>query len=55
MESYNEFLNRVNAFETQSFGIALEDFKPSNSVFQKVDSNNRFAHFFGDTVVLIYL
>ena len=51
MESYNEFLNRVNAFETPTFGIAQEDFKPSDSVFQKVDSNNRFAHFFGDTVV----
>ncbi len=51
MESYNDFLNRVNAFETPTFGIALEDFKPSNSVFQKVTSNNRFAPFYGDTIV----
>ena len=51
MESYSEFLERIGSFEVPELGINVNNFTPSNSVLQKVDENNRFSPFFGDTVV----
>ena len=51
MESYNDFMKRIGSFEKPSLSINTQDFSPSQSVFQKVDENNFFSHFYGDTIV----
>ena len=51
MESYSEFMNRISSFERPQLGIDFDNFRPSNSVLQKVDENNGFSPFYGDTVV----
>jgi len=52
MESYQEFLNRINSFE-KNFDLSQEDFRPKQAVLDKVDENNQFRPFYGDTTVFV--
>ncbi|MCH5297031.1 MAG: hypothetical protein J1E85_05110 [Ruminococcus sp.] len=51
MESYIEFLNRINSFQKSELVLDNSNFNPNASVFSKVDDNNKFSLFYGDTVV----
>lgn len=51
METYREFLNRIDSFEKKSCSFATGDFKGNPSLEKKVHSNNTFRPFYGDTVV----
>ncbi len=51
METYREFLDRINSFEKKELIFGSEYFKGNPSILQKVDQNNRFRDFYGDTVV----
>jgi len=51
MESYKDFLGRINSFEKRELYLGDEYFKVNASLSQKVDRNNRFQAFFGDTIV----
>lgn len=51
MESYNDFLNRINQFETGEVFYGNDYFNPNPSVHQKVNPDNTFKAFFGDTIV----
>lgn len=51
MESYKEFLSRINSFEKQELWLGNEYFTINPSVHQKVNDNNSFKTFYGDTVV----
>lgn len=51
METYNEFLNRINSFEKKEIYLGDDFFKGSESIALKVDENNGFKPFYGDTVV----
>lgn len=51
METYQEFLSRISAFETKKIDYGNNYFKSNPSIIQKVDTNNRFRNFFGDTIV----
>lgn len=51
METYREFLDRINSFEKKRINFGDGDFKGNPSIANKVDGNNSFARFYGDTVV----
>lgn len=51
MESYNEFLTRINEFEKPELNLGKGNFMVNPSLKNKVDSNNKLKPFFGDTVV----
>ena len=51
MESYEEFLNRINSIEKLDFPLQEEYFIPDQSTYNKVDANNEFRAFYGDTTV----
>jgi len=51
MESYRDFLERINSFEKRELYLGDEYFKGNPSLSQKVDRINRFRAFFGDTIV----
>lgn len=51
MESFKEFKDRINAFETREIDLGREYFNVNHSLVHKVGKNNRFKPFFGDTVV----
>lgn len=51
MESYNEFLERVFSFETETMSFGGGDFRTNPSVYKKVADNRQFINFYGDTVV----
>lgn len=51
METYREFLNRINSFEKKSWSFAPGNFKGNPSLEKKVHPNNTFRPFYGDTVV----
>ena len=51
METYHEFLNRINCFEKREITFGNEYFKVSPSVSLKVGNDNKFKKFYGDTVV----
>lgn len=51
MESYNEFLNRINSFQKRVCELGEGDFMVNPSLKNKVDKNNCFKPFYGDTVV----
>ena len=51
METYNEFLNRINSFEKKKPEFGEVSFIVNQSLAQKVDSTNKFRQFYGDTVV----
>lgn len=51
METYSEFLSRINSFEKSKLNLETNNFSPNPSLIKKVDSNNKFNKFYGDTVV----
>lgn len=51
MENYQAFLARINFFETSEIYFGKEPFVTNPSVSQKVDEQNKFRKFYGDTVV----
>ncbi|MDE5590805.1 MAG: hypothetical protein K2J60_16995 [Acetatifactor sp.] len=55
METYQEFLDRINSFEKKELSYGLdcgnEYFKGNSSISFKVDKNNTFRNFYGDTIV----
>lgn len=51
METYRDFLNRINSFEKKEMFLGDGYFMSSPSISQKVDKNNRFQPFYGDTIV----
>ncbi|MBQ2800770.1 MAG: hypothetical protein IJF03_05205 [Lachnospiraceae bacterium] len=51
MESYQSFLDRINSFEKSEVDFGDEYFKGNPSIAQKVDKNNKFQTFYGDTIV----
>lgn len=51
MESYNEFLERINSFEKPEMSLGDGDFTVNPSLKNKVNSNNGLKAFYGDTVV----
>ena len=51
METYHDFLARINSFEKPELGMNSSGFAPSNSVLQKVGEQNQLCAFYGDTVV----
>lgn len=50
MENYNNFLNRISYQQTE-LQIGEGFFKPDNRVYEKVNPDNTFKPFYGDTVV----
>ncbi len=51
MESFNEFLERINSFEKPVFELPDSRFEVNSSLKNKVDADNKFKPFFGDTTV----
>lgn len=51
MESYNDFMSRIDSFEKRELFLGREPFIPNKSLESKVDENNKFSPFFGDTTV----
>lgn len=51
METYQEFLNRIDSFETKKIDFGNQYFAGNPSISQKVDKENTFKKFYGDTVV----
>lgn len=50
MQNYQQFLERIFSFETKELNIRTP-FVTNNSVNLKVDPQNRFRNFYGDTTV----
>jgi len=50
MESYQNFLQRINSFETPYLQLS-SNFTPSKSLLEKVKQDNSFNKFYGDTTV----
>lgn len=51
MESYKDFLDRINSFEKREVCFGNDYFGASASIPLKVDKDNRFRTFYGDTIV----
>lgn len=51
METYQEFLARINTFEKRELHYGYRYFMGNPSISLKVDKNNTFRSFYGDTVV----
>lgn len=51
METYKEFLDRINSFEKSEIDLGDDYFRGNPSIALKVNENNSFSPFFGDTVV----
>lgn len=51
MESYKEFLDRINSFEKKEVSLGKGYFVVNSSVAQKVNGENIFKNFYGDTIV----
>lgn len=51
METYKEFLDRINSFEKKEMCLGDDYFKGNPSISKKVDKNNSYQPFYGDTVV----
>lgn len=51
METYAQFLDRINSFEKKELSLGEGDFAGNPSIKKKVDENNEFQAFYGDTVV----
>lgn len=50
METYQEFLDRINSFEKKELKYENKYFKGNPSILQKVDKDNSFRKFYGDTI-----
>lgn len=51
METYQQFLERINTFEKQEMFLGNDYFYGNPSIAQKVDGQNQFQPFWGDTIV----
>ena len=51
MESYTGFLDRIHSFEKKEIDFGWDYFRCNPSVSQKVNHENRFQPFYGDTIV----
>ena len=51
METYNEFLDRIHSFEKKEIYLGDDYFRGNASIAQKVDKDNSFKSFYGDTIV----
>lgn len=51
METYQEFLDRINSFEYKKWSFAPGNFTGNPSLVKKVQPDNSFRPFYGDTVV----
>lgn len=51
METYKEFLDRINSFEKSEIDLGDDYFKGNPSIALKVNEDNSFRPFYGDTVV----
>lgn len=51
METYQEFLDRINSFEKKEIKYGNKYFEGNPSISQKVDKDNLFRKFYGDTIV----
>lgn len=51
METYREFLDRINSFEKKDVSFGNIDFCVNPSLVKKVDGDNTFRAFYGDTIV----
>ena len=51
METYREFLDRINSFEKKEVSFGEADFCANPSLAKKVDEDNAFRAFCGDTIV----
>lgn len=51
METYMNFLERINKFETKELCFYENTFKPNKSLNDKFYVNKTFKNFYGDTVV----
>lgn len=51
METYGKFLDRINSFEKNKLYYGQGYFKGNPSLSLKIDRNNAFRCFYGDTVV----
>lgn len=51
METYKEFLHRIDSFEKRKIDYGNQYFLGNPSLSQKVFQDNTFKHFYGDTVV----
>ena len=51
MESYINFLDRTNSFETAKLELEDRRFTPRDSLKSKVNPDNTFKNFYGDTIV----
>ncbi len=51
METYQDFLGRINSFEKKEINYGNKFFKGNPSISQKVGKDNVFRNFYGDTIV----
>lgn len=51
METYQEFLDRIDSFEKKEINYGDKYFKGNPSLAQKISKDNKFKYFYGDTVV----
>lgn len=51
METFKEFTDRINSFQKKELNLGGKDFAVSPSVAHKVNADNTFKDFYGDTVV----
>ncbi|MDE6251784.1 MAG: hypothetical protein K2M78_03985 [Lachnospiraceae bacterium] len=51
METYQEFLDRINLFEKKEINYGNKYFKGNPSLSQKINKDNTFRNFYGDTIV----
>lgn len=51
MENYNDFINRISSFEKSELSLGREPFVTNKSLELKVNENNSFNNFYGDTIV----
>lgn len=51
MQTYQEFLDRINSFEKREVFFGHEYFHGNPSIAQKVNQDNQFQPFYGDTMV----
>lgn len=51
MENYKEFLDRINSFEKSEIYLGDDYFRGNLSIALKVDEDDSFRPFYGDTVV----
>ncbi|MGN0503019.1 MAG: hypothetical protein ACI4HN_08845 [Ruminococcus sp.] len=50
MENHSDFCNRIK-YQQAEFDAENKYFQPNNRVYEKINENNQFKNFYGDTVV----